>query len=151
MSRNLIFKWKNILWKDFSITMTHLQGDFFSESLKFHNFLRFQFQKLRLLEINRLNNFTLIWSLESFPNGHMDEKISLTQFEFLRRAETQNEPIQFEVCFAVWKTSTNLRTLISSLDIWEFYFEIKKYSLKIFFDDNDGLARRKEIWKFEIS
>ena len=60
------------------------------------------------------------------------------------RAKTQNEPIQFEVGLADWKTSSNLRTLISSLDIREFYFQMKKYSLKIFFDDNDDLQGEKK-------
>ena len=62
------------------MTMTDLQGEKKTKNLKFHNFLRFQFLKLRLLQIKRLDNFTVIWSLESFSNGHTAENEGVMQF-----------------------------------------------------------------------
>lgn len=45
---------------------------------------------------------------------------------------------------AGWKTFFDFKTLISSLDIREFYFEMKKHSVKIIFVDNGALAKRKK-------
>ena len=53
----------------------------------------------------------------------------VTSSDVKRRAETQNEPIEFEVSLAVWKTSSNLRTLISSLDIRENSEKISKFEI----------------------